>query len=64
MREFNKSSQYDLVQSQERVDSAESFFEDGDGGATLTILRHMLSQTPITDVLMYLCLQVNAGMCV
>ena len=49
----NESSQYDLVQSPERIDSSESFFDDGDGGAALTMLRHMLSQTSITDVSMY-----------
>ena len=49
----NKSSQYELVQSPARVDSSESLFGYGDGGAALTMLRHMLSQTSITDVSMY-----------
>ena len=48
----NNGSQCDLAESA-RVDSFESFFDDGDGGAALTMLRHMLSQTSITDVSLY-----------
>ena len=49
----NKNSEYDLVESPERVDSFESFFDHGNGDAALTMLRHMLSQTSITDVSLY-----------
>ena len=60
----NESSQYDLVQSPERVDSSESFFDDGDGSAALTMLRHMLSQTSITDVSMYAYKLTQVCVCV
>ena len=49
----NENSQYDLVESSERVDSFESFFDNGDGGAALVMLRHMLTQTSITEVSLY-----------
>ena len=45
-----ESSYYDLVELSARVELYESFFDDGDADLSLTMLRHVLSQTSIVDV--------------
>ena len=49
----DESSFDDLVELSASVEPFESFFDDGNTDAALTMLRHMLIQTSIIDVSMY-----------
>ena len=49
----DESSFDNLVELSASVEPFESFFDNGNADAALTMLRHMLSQTSIIDVSMY-----------